>query len=586
VKTRLAENEFNEFVFIPLRENSKEPAIRSWDSLTKDELSALVQRHQGNIGVRTDPPLFIVDIDDHRLRRLIEEDFPQTLTVKTRRGYHYYFIASGRYPKPNKKSKLIQLLAGECYGVFPPSIVDGHEYGFEVKAPIAKLDDRAVEKLERIIDVIAEHESLILKLSELWTEGHRHRLSLWLNGCLRKAGFERFDSAVIVKTICLLAGDEELRDRLEALRTTFERPLNEVGGWSYLRRELEAIVGPERAKEILDLIPHRDTDGNNVELQPQTLADLISNAKPFEWVVDRFLPRRGLVVLAGKAGSGKSLLCLHLAFCLAEGKPFLGLLETKSSRVLIIDGENYPTTYVERVKLLGISPNSNIEAVVLSDFSLDNPRWLKALERAIAERKYGVIILDPWTALIHRLDENKAGEVSTLLTRLRKIAYEYDCAFLLVHHLRKGLPYSTEPLDELRGSSVLVNEPDLVFLLRSNSATRVLKGIKMRYGGELSLTIDFKQNDGGLVIDATEMPTAEVENEVVRCGDAILDYLQLKKNAATRRELIEELGYSEKTVQRALNMLVSLGRIKRLKRGVYKIAQTELVIPTEGEPPS
>jgi len=255
---------FYEFVFIPLRVNSKEPAVKGWDSLTKDELRALIKPNMNmNVGVRTDKPLFIIDVDDSRLRRLVEDDFPQTLTVKTRRGYHYYFIASGRYPKPNKKSRLIQLLSGECYSVFPHSIVDGHTYTFEMKAPIVKLDDHAVEKLERIIDVIAENETLILKLSELWTEGHRHRLSLWLNGCLRKAGFEKFDAAVLIKTICLLASDSELRDRLEALRTTFERPINEVGGWSYLKQELEGIVGPERAKEILALIPHRENEGDS-----------------------------------------------------------------------------------------------------------------------------------------------------------------------------------------------------------------------------------------------------------------------------------------------------------------------------------
>jgi hypothetical protein len=80
-------------------------------------------------------------------------------------------------------------------------------------------------------------------------------LSLWLNGALRKAGLERFEAAVVVKTICLLAGDGELRDRLEALKTTYEKDIEEIAGWSRLESELQAIVGVDRARELLSLLP-------------------------------------------------------------------------------------------------------------------------------------------------------------------------------------------------------------------------------------------------------------------------------------------------------------------------------------------
>jgi hypothetical protein len=242
-------------VEIPLKPNSKEPKVVGWDSRVPEDLAREFVEGD-NVGLRIEPPLFVVDVDDRRLAALIEDDFPRTLTVVTRRGLHYYFLASDTYPETNKKSRLIQLLAKGCYVVKPPSKVDGHEYRYlDPNTPIAALDNHAVEKLRRILEALGKFEQLIKEFAAVWSEGHRHNLSLWLNGALRKAGLERFEAAVVVKTICLLAGDGELRDRLEALKTTYEKPVEEIAGWSRLETELQAIVGVDRARELLSLLP-------------------------------------------------------------------------------------------------------------------------------------------------------------------------------------------------------------------------------------------------------------------------------------------------------------------------------------------
>jgi hypothetical protein len=242
-------------VEIPLKPNSKEPKVVGWDSRAPEDLAREFVEGD-NVGLRIEPPLFVVDVDDRRLAALIEDDFPRTLTVVTRRGLHYYFLALDTYPETNKKSRLIQLLAKGCYVVKPPSKVDGHEYKYlDPHTPIAALDGKAIEKLERMLKALGKYENLIRGFAAFWVEGHRHNLSLWLNGALRKAGLERFEAAVVVKSICLLAGDGELRDRLEALKTTYEKDIEEIAGWSRLESELEAIVGVDRARELLSLLP-------------------------------------------------------------------------------------------------------------------------------------------------------------------------------------------------------------------------------------------------------------------------------------------------------------------------------------------
>jgi hypothetical protein len=269
----LAKNELLTFydkyglTILPLIKNSKRPKLENWTQVAKDEL--LNRFDDGdNIGIRLEAPLFVVDVDEARLARLIEDEAPKTWVVKTRRGLHFYFRAANYYPKTNKKSRLIQLLADGCQVVAPPSTVDGHEYRFLVdpaETPIVELDESKVKLLEMIIDAIAKHEKIIIEFARLWSEGHRHNLSLWLNGALRKAGIPRFDAAVVVKAICLLAGDLEVNDRLRALDDTFRKPLDQIAAWSKLREELSAIVGNAEAKKLLAILPSPPEENNHRE---------------------------------------------------------------------------------------------------------------------------------------------------------------------------------------------------------------------------------------------------------------------------------------------------------------------------------
>jgi hypothetical protein len=241
---------------VPPEEEGKKPKpmFDGWTEMGAEELERGLSK-TNLYGVRVKPPLLVVDVDDRRLARLVEDDFPPTLTVETKDGYHYYYKTNGRHLENMNKSAFIQLLANSRYAVSPPTVWDGHRYRFVNKVPPATIDSHAVEKLERMLRALGKYENLIKGFAAFWVEGHRHNLSLWLNGALRKAGLDRFKAAVVVKAICLLAGDGELRDRLEALKTTYEREMNEIAGWSRLESELEAIVGVDRARELLSLLP-------------------------------------------------------------------------------------------------------------------------------------------------------------------------------------------------------------------------------------------------------------------------------------------------------------------------------------------
>ena len=171
----------------------------------------------------------------------------------------------------------------------------------------------------------------------------------------------------------------------------------------------------------------KDDDLKRFEVK--TLAEVISDAKPIEFLVDRLIPRRSLLVVAGKGGVGKSTAVLGLVHDLMAGRPVFGeFASSEVGKVLIIDEENYKSFYLHRCQLLGIDHTDRIHCCIMQGLKLDHEDGISFLEE-IAE-DYDVIILDSWSNLIMRTDENKATEVTRILNSLRRLAYEHDCTII------------------------------------------------------------------------------------------------------------------------------------------------------------
>ena len=70
------------------------------------------------------------------------------------------------------------------------------------------------------------------------------------------------------------------------------------------------------------------------------ISELISeDLKPPKWVVEGIIPTGTIVLIAGDAGVGKSVMNLAEGLHVALGRPFLGH-KTVQSRVLYFDEEN------------------------------------------------------------------------------------------------------------------------------------------------------------------------------------------------------------------------------------------------------
>jgi hypothetical protein len=195
----------------------------------------------------------------------VEEIAKKTWVAETGKGYHIYFRGTLPGKDPKRSDKLVEFKTGNGqYVVAPPSL---HPCGTRYKwlsevelIEIAKASRALLERIYHKVEVLQEFNKLILELEKIWTPSHRHYLAIWLSGCLRKSGVNRKDAETVLTAIACLAHDEELEDRLRALEDTYKKPIDQIGAWSYLEEELRGIVGPEKAREIMKLIPRREPE--------------------------------------------------------------------------------------------------------------------------------------------------------------------------------------------------------------------------------------------------------------------------------------------------------------------------------------
>ena len=272
---------------LPVEKGTKRCLVEGWPELQRKKLLQMITEEH-NIAIRLDH-LTVLDIDRAELWHFFFEQTPEeiakrTWTQGTGRGFHVFFY--GKF-EPVSAPGFAELRSGRGqYVVVAPSL---HPNGTRYRwisditcTPIADLREDDYERLRRKIETLRNFGKLIDALAAIWDEGHRHNLALWLTGALRKAAVPLETAEEVVRAICLLGRDPEVKDRLRALHDSYTKPLDEIAGWSRLKSELESIVGPEKAKTILDLIP-RGRD----EVEESEGAEI---AKPKEGHAKVFVP--------------------------------------------------------------------------------------------------------------------------------------------------------------------------------------------------------------------------------------------------------------------------------------------------------
>jgi RecA-family ATPase len=155
-----------------------------------------------------------------------------------------------------------------------------------------------------------------------------------------------------------------------------------------------------------------------------------------DWVIERFIPRDTVTVLAGLEGTGKSSLSYSLALCVALGVPFLDR-PTQRLRVLYYDNENSQpdcSQYLRRLWLgLGCpDPLALSQFLRIEHFSL-SVGWQRTFETQCREWDPGLVIIDTSNSCFSIKDENSNAEAAEIISFIQGARPSKSSVILMKH---------------------------------------------------------------------------------------------------------------------------------------------------------
>jgi len=182
-------------------------------------------------------------------------------------------------------------------------------------------------------------------------------------------------------------------------------------------------------------------------------------------IADGILYADTAMVLYGEAGSFKSMMAIHLAFCMVDGIPWLGH-QTSKCKVLLGQSEIPQAMFQKRVQKYVSNHHSysnNLYFFHDPGLKLDRTYGFGRLLSVIKLVQPDVLILDPLYKLVSGHIED-SHDVLALLDNMDVLKHTYHCSIIIIHHEGKSLYNQEGVIDRgaqaMMGSSYLMNWPD------------------------------------------------------------------------------------------------------------------------------
>ncbi|NMB91231.1 AAA family ATPase [candidate division WWE3 bacterium] len=359
---------------------------------------------------------------------------------------------------------------------------------------------------------------------------------------------------------------EDTKDTCEFLRNKDEEDFKVLMGSALTKEEWETKHRPVE----FSIISTQDLAKKEFEEHP--------------WLIDKILYSEGFCFIYGAEGTGKSLLALSIAKAVAKGEDWLEHFHVSTpTNVLIIDKENPLLLLKKRVKGLGLmAPNIYCleypERFQLTDDKGEYSEFAQTLTSIINELKIGLVIFDSFVDFMVG-NESSSGDTQAFFKAIREL-YP-NIAYLSLHHENKpaqGLYRSDS--QRLRGSSNINAQIFTSFRLEIVAKSKeelTLKQTKARDSIKLNKfmvrMIIGNLDEENTVVTGFEYLGDVIEDEsdtkIMEIQSLITEMLQ-DRPSVTRKEVFATgtgKGVSEKTIKRAIKVLVDSCAITSIRKG-------------------
>ena len=310
------------------------------------------------------------------------------------------------------------------------------------------------------------------------------------------------------------------------------------------------------------------------KIDVERFADVLKGVGCIEYIVDPLLPKGALILLVGRPGEGKSFLTLDFCLKIAKGALILESFDSQKCNVLLADFENSLSLLKERAAFITEEIPENL--FLLTDaIYLDEKANVATLEKIIIENNISLVVFDNLSCMFKNTKENDNLQVYRLLKRLRDICRKHNVTAIIIHHTRKMQPFTASLLDEVRGSSSIVALSDVVLLLEKIQDFFRLRILKNRVSNIFE----------NFIIELVKGGFRLLQKGAELSGDRLSAVCRYIENVATSmpngvfavKNISESSPFSSREIYLGLQFLQGIGKVKRLKRGLYQyVLQTFL----------
>lgn len=283
---------------------------------------------------------------------------------------------------------------------------------------------------------------------------------------------------------------------------------------------------------------------------------------PRDFIVESILPT-GLVLFAGKSKLGKSWFALYTAMHIATNEPLFGMFKVnRDGLVYYFALEDYESrlqsrmrTLIENVPEFDGKEFSNLFCFtphIEQQFRLDDSGF-EFLED-IAMMGVSLIIIDTYArAKVQKNYKSEYDYETSILSRLQRIALQYNTCIMLIHHTRKS--YSEDVFDNVLGSTALMGVADATMIFERLRKQNLVKlHITGRDLEEQSIALEFDIKEGKFFKfagNAEEYELSELQEEVLRT----------LKNPCSVSELAIRLNKPKQSIYYIIDKLLEKGLI-------------------------
>ena len=574
------------FAVFPLSPKDKRPAIAEWNKHATTNKVVIEkwwdENPLYNIGIATGLPsggLIVVDldIDDEKGKNGIERlnkwqnDYGvhipfNTATARSGRGGVHIFYRDADTVYRNaadlfKDGSGVDVRANGGYIVAPGSVhPNGTPYEW-INHPLVFGIAQADAAVKALLSPTDKSSADPFKSPDVIGEGERNSALFKLASSMVAKGLSR--EAILAAVIA--ENDTKCVPPLDA--SEVETIVNSA--WRY----------PNGTSPYNNAVSKTNTDKLSTDMVTLSAAE----EKDPEWLIDGYIPRREITIIAGDGGTGKSFTWCALAAAVSTGyKSFLqnnlfaDAPDMAPGKVLFFSSED-SYEYVLRRRLR--KNGANLDNIKTLDCADDRFHAVTLnsdyLEKLIAAHRPALCIFDPIQAFVGGANMISRSEMRECMKRLHTYGEKYGTTFLLIMHTNK--------MQSVWGRNRLSDSSDIWDIARSvmiagkadENGLRYLSHEKSNYGPQcktvlfriLDETVTFQnytdKRDREFVLEASKIAretpaTDEAEN-------FIISYLEEQGGSGDVKNLdnaAAACGIKNNAIKTAKQRLKTAGKIK------------------------